>query len=175
MMIHSRSTKVGCGYKQCGELFTLICTYNKIGNRLGTVMWESGPACNSNDDCTAYNGSTCRNKLCVAQSGKNGKTPTSTEKPKHKIEKEGHTEDTNSLANATDYKGNSNSNTSGEKNPTNQEYKMCSKNKNLNDKARQDLVNTHNKLRSTLGKGLAKDPLGTNGIAPKAARMLKMV
>ncbi|KAL6742444.1 hypothetical protein Aduo_015593 [Ancylostoma duodenale] len=53
--------------------------------------------------------------------------------------------------------------------------KMCPKNKNLNDKARQNLVDTHNKLRSTLGKGLAKDPLGTNGIAPKAARMLKMI
>ncbi|EYC19248.1 hypothetical protein Y032_0025g1267 [Ancylostoma ceylanicum] len=53
--------------------------------------------------------------------------------------------------------------------------KICPKNENLNDKARQNLVDTHNRLRSTLGKGLAKDPLGTNGIAPKAARMLKMI
>ncbi|KIH56976.1 SCP-like protein [Ancylostoma duodenale] len=159
-MVHSRSTKVGCGYKQCGELFTLICVYNKIGNKLGTVMWESGPACKSNADCSTYGGSTCRNKLCVAPSGKNGKTSTPTENLQHKIEKEGQTEDTN---------------TKEENNPTDQKFEMCSKNKNLNDKARKNLVNTHNKFRSTLGKGLAKDPLGTNGIAPKAARMLKMI
>ncbi|EYC38515.1 hypothetical protein Y032_0713g1756, partial [Ancylostoma ceylanicum] len=174
-MVHSKSTKVGCGYKQCGELFTLICVYDKIGNKLGTVMWESGPACTNNADCTTYKGSTCRNKLCVSTPSKNEETPTSSESSKHNTKKEDENENIKTTNKPREHEPNNSINTGGKKNPTNQEFKLCPRNKNLNDKARQNLVNTHNKLRSTLGKGLAKDPLGTNGIAPKAARMLKMI
>ncbi|RCN36472.1 hypothetical protein ANCCAN_17647 [Ancylostoma caninum] len=36
------------------------------GNFQGTVMWEKGPACQRDEDCTTYSGSTCDNGLCVA-------------------------------------------------------------------------------------------------------------
>ncbi|EPB66961.1 SCP-like protein [Ancylostoma ceylanicum] len=39
------------------------------GNFQGTVMWEKGPACQQDADCTTYSGSTCDNGLCVAGGG----------------------------------------------------------------------------------------------------------
>ncbi|EYB92936.1 hypothetical protein Y032_0188g1147 [Ancylostoma ceylanicum] len=36
------------------------------GNFQGTVMWEKGPACKQDGECTTYPGSTCDNGLCVA-------------------------------------------------------------------------------------------------------------
>uniref|UniRef100_A0A158P7L1 SCP domain-containing protein n=1 Tax=Angiostrongylus cantonensis TaxID=6313 RepID=A0A158P7L1_ANGCA len=51
----------------------------------------------------------------------------------------------------------------------------CNLNNGMNDAIRNDFLNEHNRLRSFTAKGLAKNPLGTNGYAPKGARILKMV
>ncbi|KAJ1349066.1 hypothetical protein KIN20_004510 [Parelaphostrongylus tenuis] len=44
----------------------------------------------------------------------------------------------------------------------------------MTQEARDAFLNAHNKFRSLVAKGLAQNPLGSNGYAPKAARMLKM-
>ncbi|PIO68349.1 SCP-like protein [Teladorsagia circumcincta] len=49
---------------------------------------------------------------------------------------------------------------------------MCSDAEGMNDELRQVFLDEHNKYRSLVAKGLAKNKLG--GYAPKAARMLKM-
>ncbi|PIO52473.1 SCP-like protein [Teladorsagia circumcincta] len=49
---------------------------------------------------------------------------------------------------------------------------MCSDAEGMNDELRQVFLDEHNKYRSLIAKGLAKNKLG--GYAPKAARMLKM-
>ncbi|VDM63283.1 unnamed protein product [Angiostrongylus costaricensis] len=51
----------------------------------------------------------------------------------------------------------------------------CNRNNGMTDEARNTFLNEHNKLRSLVAKGMAENPLGSNGYAPKAARMLKMV
>ncbi|VDM52142.1 unnamed protein product [Angiostrongylus costaricensis] len=51
----------------------------------------------------------------------------------------------------------------------------CKLNNGMNDAIRNDFLNEHNRLRSFTANGLAKNPLGTNGYAPKGARILKMV
>ncbi|KIH52945.1 SCP-like protein, partial [Ancylostoma duodenale] len=46
------------------------------GNRPSTELWESGQPCQSNGDCTTYEGSTCDNGLCVDSENKAGVTYT---------------------------------------------------------------------------------------------------
>ncbi|KAE9413020.1 hypothetical protein Angca_006254, partial [Angiostrongylus cantonensis] len=51
----------------------------------------------------------------------------------------------------------------------------CNLGNGMTDEARNAMLNEHNRLRSLVAKGLAENPKGDNGYAPKAARMLKMV
>ncbi|EYB92937.1 hypothetical protein Y032_0188g1147 [Ancylostoma ceylanicum] len=62
----SKTTKLGCAYNVCGNTFYVNCVYSLAGNFQGTVMWEKGPACKQDGECTTYPGSTCDNGLCVA-------------------------------------------------------------------------------------------------------------
>ncbi|EYC27293.1 hypothetical protein Y032_0009g633 [Ancylostoma ceylanicum] len=65
----SKTTKLGCAYNVCGNTLYVNCVYSLAGNFQGTVMWEKGPACQQDADCTTYSGSTCDNGLCVAGGG----------------------------------------------------------------------------------------------------------
>ncbi|KHJ76377.1 SCP-like protein [Oesophagostomum dentatum] len=49
----------------------------------------------------------------------------------------------------------------------------CSDNAGMNDTIRQAFLNEHNRLRSSVARGLEVD--GAGGKAPKAAKMLKMI
>ncbi|WKY07835.1 hypothetical protein Q1695_007371 [Nippostrongylus brasiliensis] len=51
----------------------------------------------------------------------------------------------------------------------------CTNKYGMTDDVREIFVNRHNYYRSLVARGEAQDPLASNGYAPKAARMLKMI
>ncbi|VDO77197.1 unnamed protein product [Heligmosomoides polygyrus] len=66
-MAYSKTTKMGCSYKWCDtDKFFAVCLYDRLGNRLGNVLWDEGKHCLKDEECTKYPGSTCNSHgLCV--------------------------------------------------------------------------------------------------------------
>ncbi|WKY11387.1 hypothetical protein Q1695_003168 [Nippostrongylus brasiliensis] len=52
---------------------------------------------------------------------------------------------------------------------------LCEGNDDMTDDLRVQLLDDHNRYRSLTARGLAEDPEGDNGYAPKAAKMKKLV
>ncbi|KIH60011.1 hypothetical protein ANCDUO_09744 [Ancylostoma duodenale] len=64
-MVYSATTEIGCAYKICGNIMQIFCLYDEIGAITGTILYESGKACEQPQDCITYTNSSCYNKLCV--------------------------------------------------------------------------------------------------------------
>ncbi|VDP38506.1 unnamed protein product [Heligmosomoides polygyrus] len=152
---HSKTTKMGCSYNWCeNDKFFVVCLYNRLGNRLGNVLWEEGKHCLKNEECTTYPGSTCNSQgLCVDAAHADGvyereeKEEIQTTAPAEII-----------IANPEGIIGD------------------CPTDSGMTNEVRKVLLDKHNGYRTLVAKGEAENPLGSStGYAPRAARMRKMV
>ncbi|KAL6736025.1 hypothetical protein Aduo_006419 [Ancylostoma duodenale] len=62
-MAHGNNTKVGCSYYRKGRAVTFVCVYD-IAPEWDQPIYELGPKCVEDEDCTTYAGSKC-DMLCV--------------------------------------------------------------------------------------------------------------
>ncbi|KAL6736027.1 hypothetical protein Aduo_006421 [Ancylostoma duodenale] len=62
-MAHGKNTKVGCSHYRKGRAVTFVCVYD-IAPEWDQPIYELGPKCEKDTDCTTYEGSKC-DMLCV--------------------------------------------------------------------------------------------------------------
>ncbi|EYC35410.1 hypothetical protein Y032_1062g3517 [Ancylostoma ceylanicum] len=62
-MAHGKNTKVGCSYIRKGRAVTFVCVYD-TAPVWDEPIYELGPKCAKDDDCTTYDGSKC-DMLCI--------------------------------------------------------------------------------------------------------------
>ncbi|KHJ92640.1 SCP-like protein [Oesophagostomum dentatum] len=141
-------------------------------------MWQTGKACESGSDCTTYDNSSCDDGLCVKDGKVGGEgqgegktseatpTPTTPTAPTTTTTPTAPTTTTTPTTPTTPATPVTPSNTSAS-------VIQCPDIGAMTPEAREAVVAMHNKLRSSLARGLEKDGLGGN--APKASKMLKMV
>lgn len=56
----SSTTQFGCGVSSCASMTLVVCVYSPAGNWLGAPIYEPGPNCQQDSDCTTYPGSKCQ-------------------------------------------------------------------------------------------------------------------
>ncbi|RCN28270.1 SCP-like protein [Ancylostoma caninum] len=62
-MAYGKNTKIGCSYDRKGKALTFVCVYD-LGAVWDEPIYELGPRCQKDSDCTTYENSKC-DMLCV--------------------------------------------------------------------------------------------------------------
>ncbi|KIH54683.1 SCP-like protein [Ancylostoma duodenale] len=86
VMIHAKTTAVGCAEAKCVTKATAACFYDQPELQNGELIYTKGKPCVANDQCKTYQPSTCANGFCVkgdppttpAESSSSETTPSST-------------------------------------------------------------------------------------------------
>ncbi|KHJ83445.1 SCP-like protein, partial [Oesophagostomum dentatum] len=145
---------------------TISCVYNANILDGQDPIWQAGPACTRGDECKTYPKSGCQDGLCTAGSQIVAPQPPKTVRPPVKP-----------VTTTKKPKVTTKATKAPVVRPTAKPPVTrfgCSDAYGMSDAVRRAVLDIHNKLRSSLARGLEYDKL-INGKASPAAKMLKMV
>lgn len=168
-IVNSATLAVGCSEQMCGGgiVASAACAYEQPPLTDGQAMYEIGPPCSSDANCTLYTPATCNliDRLCVWDTSTTNAPTTSAPTPLQSS--------TSGAIPSTSTTVHSQSTTTTRNAHVNPEInQICPGNGEMNDRIRVKAVDMHNYRRSQLATGKVAKFNGNK--LPKAANMIKL-
>ncbi|RCN50651.1 SCP-like protein [Ancylostoma caninum] len=65
-LANGKATRIGCAQKNCNEQLYVSCVVNEPAPAVNMAIYETGAGCSTNNECTTFLESKCKNKVCIA-------------------------------------------------------------------------------------------------------------